>query len=610
VSRTLFSAPRASLVAALLATVAAALSATAAWAGPGYKLDSTKSSIPLGAEIPAGVAVDQASQAIYVAEVSSDLFNLGSGRVEQLTASGTPTGSSPFGTGGQDFFVSVAVNPVTQGIYAYQVEGSTPFGQKGESKVSVFSSTGSLGASFSPANAQAEGLAADSSGRLFFPNSVTGSVQIFSATGALEGAITCGGCPGGAFVKPQSVAFNSAGKLYVVDSANGGRALKFTPSGGTYFYESTLQSGAGAVAVGVDSSSDDVLVGDLESGKYHVVAYSSSGVAFDDFGAGLVSQSQIDILTGQLAVNATTHKVYLSNPGGNNLWVFERVGSIPTPTASIAAASPVGQVAATLNANVNPKGHVLTSCGFEYTNHTDFLANGYTNAETAPCPAVVGDSEIVAISAKVTGLDPETSYDYRIKIASYGGSAESGNQSFQTLAPLPPVATTTNASSLTKTTATLGGTVNPKGGTVSNCHFEYVTEAGFESGGFTGATSKVCTSIPSGNVANSVSAKISGLSAGTAYRFRVVATNNSGTTEAIDKAFTTVMETCAENPALCPPTEVPPTPSPPAPTTLAPVVAPPPVVQPKPLKCRKGFKKKRVRGKLKCVRIKKHRAKR
>jgi len=608
-SRSLFSAPRASLVAALLATVVAAVSATAAWAGPGYKLDSTKSSIPLGAEIPVGVAVDQASQAIYVAEVSSNLFNLGPGQVEQLTASGSPTGSSPFGTGGQDFFVSVAVNPVTHGIYAYQVEGSTPFGQKGESKVSVFSSTGTLGASFSPANVQAQSLAADSSGRLFFPNNATGSVQIFSASGALEGAITCGGCPGGAFVKPQSVAFNSAGKLYVVDSANGGRVLKFSPSGGSYLYESTLQSGGGAVAVGVDSSSDDIFVGDLTGGKYHVVAYSSSGVAFDDFGAGLASQSALDIISGQLAVNATTQKVYLSNPGGNNLWVFERIASIPGPSASISAASPVGQVEATLNAIVNPKGHVLTSCGFEYTDHADFLANGYANAETAACPGVVGDQESVSISAKVSGLDPATSYDYRIKVASYGGSAESGNQSFQTLPPLPPEATTGAASALTKTAATLGGTVNPKGGTVSNCHFEYVTEAAFQSSGFTGAVSKVCATTPSGNFANSVSAKISGLSAGTAYRFRVVATNNSGTTEAIDKAFTTVAETCAENPALCPPAEIPQTPTP-APATPPPIVTPPPVVQPKPLKCRKGFKKKRVRGKLKCVRIKNRHPKR
>lgn len=607
-SRSFFSRPRAGLALVLSATVAMALSASAAWAGPGYEPDSVKPTIPLGAEIPVGVAIDQSSQVIYVAEVSRDLLDIQPGQVEQLSSSGAPTASSPFGTGGQDFFVAVAVNPVTHGIYAYQIKASeTPQGPKGTSQVSVFSSSGVMGTSFSPVNAQAEGLAADTSGRLFFPSNAAGSVQIYSSSGTLEGAVSCGGCPGGAFVTPQSVAFDSAGKLYVVDSASGGRVLKFSPSGGSYIYESTLQSGAGAVAVGVDSSSDDVFVGDLESGKYHVVAYDSSGVPFDDFGAGLVSQSQLAAASGQLAVNATTHKVYLSDPGGANLRVFERVSSIPAPTAATAAPTPIGQVEATLRATVNPKGHVLTSCAFQYTDHADFLANAYANAETAPCPAVVGAGESVQISSNVKALDTSTSYDYRIQIESHGGSAESGNQLFQTLPPLPPEATADVASAVTKTTATLGGTVNPKGGTISNCHFEYITEAGFQSGGFAGAPVKACATTPSGNVANSVSAKVTGLSAATSYRFRVVATNNTGVTQATDKTFATVTETCAENPAFCPPSETPQVPFSPAP---APVVLPPPAPQPKPLKCRKGFKKKKVRGKLKCVKVKKHRAKR
>ncbi len=498
------------------------------------------------------------------------------------------------------------MNPVTHGIYAYQIEGSTPQGQKGASKVSVFSSAGVLGTSFSPLNAQAQSLATDSSGRLLFPNNATGSVQIYSSSGALEASVTCGGCPGGGFGTPQSVALNSAGKLYVVDSANGGRVLKFSPSAGSYVYESTLQSGAGAVAVGVDSSSDDVFVGDLASGQYHVVAYDAAGTAFDDFGAGLATKSTVAAISGQLAVNATTRKVYLSSPGDRKLWVFERLSSIPAPTASVSAATPVGQVTATLRATANPKGHVLTTCEFEYTDHADFLANGFANADTVDCPSVVGAEESIGVAAPVSGLTPSTSYDYRFRVASYGGATESGPQSFATLPPLPPESTTGSASALTKTTATLGGTVNPKGGTVSNCHFEYVTEAGFQSSGFTGATSKVCATTPSGNVASSVSAKVTGLSAGTTYRFRVVAINNSGTGTATDSSFATVAETCNENVALCPPSDGG---SQPTPASPAPVVVPPPSTPaPKPLKCRKGFKKKKVRGKLKCVKVKKRRA--
>ena len=150
--------------------------------------------------------------------------------------------------------------------------------------------------------------------------------------------------PGRRFSSPQAVAFDSTGDLYVVDAAAGSRVVKLVPSSGSYAYASTLQSGGGAVAVAVDVSSDDVVVGDLEGGKYHVVAYDSSGAEFDDFGEGLVTPSQLEIVTGQLAVNSTTHEVYLSNPGGKELWAFEPIGSIPAPTAATVAPSPLGQV--------------------------------------------------------------------------------------------------------------------------------------------------------------------------------------------------------------------------------------------------------------------------
>jgi len=604
-----FSRPVASFAAAIGVITALALAATTAWAGPGYRPDSTNSFVGLAAEVPAGVAIDQSSQNIYVAEVSRSLTGAQPGLVEQLSPAGQPTANSPFGTGGQDFFVAVAVDAATHGIYAYQTEApNTPVGPLGTPKMSAFSSTGALGTSFATANSQAQALAVNSSGRLLFPNSVSGSVQIFSSSGAVEGSVTCGACPGGGFTTPQAVALDSAGKLYVVDSGGSGRVLRFSPSGNSYAYESTLQSGRGAVAVAVDSGNGNVFVGDLTGGTYHVVAYDSAGNEFDDFAAGAATKSMLEPISGQLAVNATTHELYLTDPGVGSLRLFEPTASIPAPTASGPTSSSVGQVSATLKATVNPQGHVLTTCAFEYTDHADFLANGYANAEEAPCPAVVGTPAGTTVSASVTGLAPATSYDFRITVESHGGAAQSSNQSFATLPALPPEVTTGAATSVTRDGATLGGTLNPKGGTISNCHFEYVTQASFQSGGFSGATSKACTTTPSGNAASAIAAKVTGLEAGTAYRFRAVATNNAGTTQAADATFATPAESCAENAALCPPPVTPPSSSPPPPAGPLPAG---PTTQPKkkPLTCRKGFKKKRVRGKLRCVRVKKHRAK-
>jgi hypothetical protein len=603
--RSLFTRRSGSLIAALSAVTAMALAAPDAWATPGYQLDSSEPTISLAAEVPTGVAVDQSSEEIYVAELSKNLVNLSPGEVEQLESDGTPTASSPFTTGGQDFFIAVAVNPVTQDIYAYQAEGTTPFGQKGTSLMNSFSPAGVPGASFVPAEAAATTLAADSSGRVYFPNSSAQSIQVFNSSGALEGTIACGDCPGGGFGEPTAVAINAAGKLYVVDRGDD-RVLKLSPAAGNYAYESTLQSGAGAVAIAVDTSDGDAFVGDVAGGKYHVVAYDSSGAELDDFGTGLLHASLVEAATGQLAVNGNTHEVYLSDPGGKQLWVFERIASIPAPTAAISAPSSVGQVEATLSATVNPKGHVLKTCHFEYTTHADFLANGYANAKTAACPALVGERESTTISAAVSSLSAATTYDYRIQIGNHGGSAESGPQQFETLPALPPEVTMETAKSITKTTATLAASVNPKGGKISNCHFEYVDEASFQSAGFSGAASKNCSAIPKGNVATAVTANVSALAAGTTYRFRVVAVNNAGTATATGNTFATVAETCAENAALCPPAGGGASSSLP-PAAPVPVVTPPSAPRPKPLKCRKGFKKKKVRGKAKCVKVKKHR---
>ncbi len=594
--------------AALLFVFASAtVQVSAASAGPGYQLDSVTSSIPLSGELPIGVAVDQSSQKIYVAEVSksASVSSVQPGQVEQFDSGGLATTDSPFGTGGEDLFLAVAVNPVTHGIYAYQGEADTPLGHMGHSTLSSFSSSGALETSFFPSSSEVGTLAADSSGRVFFPNSEAGSVQIFSSSGSLEGTVACGVCPGGGLGKPVGVAFDSAGNLYVADRSGAGRLVRLVPSGGGYVYDKTIQSGGGVVAVAVDTSDDDVFVGNLAGGQYHVTAYDSSGAAFDDFGTGLVTAPQGGEAIGQLAVNTTTHRLYLSNPGGKNLRVFERIGSIPAPTATTGSPSGVGQVAATLHGTANPMGHVLSSCGFEYTDHADFLANGWANADAAACPPLIGDSASVPIVAAVSGLPPGTNYDYRIQAESYGGAVHGGTQSFETLPPIAPEATTGSATSVTKSGATLGGTVNAKGGVVSDCHFEYVTEAGFQGGGFGGATSKPCTPAPSGNVVAAVSAKATGLVPSTGYRFRVVATNNSGTTEASPSSFTAAAETCAENAALCPPSE--------GPTQTAPIFLPPPTPTPphkKRLRCRKGFKKKRVHRKVRCVKVKKHRGKR
>lgn len=594
---------------AVLASVALAalgVLATPALAGPGYELDQADPSIATTGEAPLAVAIDQTSQQLYVAELSADIFSVAKGEVEQFEADGTASKDSPFVAGTDDLFTGVTVSPVDHSVFAFQTEIRAPVGTFGSPLIDRFSSTGTLESSFAPSHSAFAQITVGPTGLIYYPNETTSTVQILDSTGAVKGSIPCTGCPGGAFVEPRSVALDSAGNLYVVDVAGDGRAVKFKPSAGSYVYDSTLQSGKGAVGLGVDPVSDDVLVGDLEDGEYHVVAYDSSGTQFDDFGDTLFTGPPVEIqLGGQIAVSQSTRKVYVADPGDDKIRIFDRVASIPPPTASTSAPTGVGQVEATFKAQVNPEGHGLTDCHFEYTTQADFQVNEFANATSVPCSERLGGSVKVTASAKVTTLSPSTKYDYRIVVASNGGEEEGAARGFETLPPVPPEATTGAASAITLTSATLGGTVNPRGGLISDCHFEYTTAVAFQEKGFTGAAAVACFSKPSGTTAAAVSAKVAGLLLGTAYRFRVFATSNAGSDEGSDQGFTTLAETCETNPSLCPPPPEPPTYV--EPEAQLPTFTPsaPPVT--KPLKCRRGFKKKRVHGKLRCVKKRKRR---
>src|SRR5918995_2267543 len=94
-----------------------------------------------------------------------------------------------------------------------------------------------------------------------------------------------------------------------------------------------------------------------------------------------------------------------------------------------------------------------------------------------------------------------------------------------------PAASTGSVSGVGRTAATLNGSVTP-GGAVTSWHFEYgtTTAYGLQSGG--GDTA-------AGNDPEAVSVQVSGLSAGTTYHYRVVATNADGTATGLDRTFRT-----------------------------------------------------------------------
>ena len=260
-------------------------------------------------------------------------------------------------------------------------------------------------------------------------------------------------------------------------------------------------------------------------------AYGSSVPCASPSGSGTNPVAVSAAVTG-LTANTTYHyRVVATNPGGTSKGSDETVRTLPTqPTVVTGVASSLTQTTASLNASVNPNGGEVGECKFEY---------GATNAygSSAPCTSSPGSgNSAVAVSASASGLSPNTTYHFRIVAKNAGGTGNGSDATLETL-PNAPAVVTQAASAVTRTSATLTATVNPNGGQVSDCHFEYgPTE--------TYGSSAPCSSPPgSGATVVAVSASASGLTPNTTYHFRISATNTGGTNNGSDEILKTLPNT-------------------------------------------------------------------
>jgi trimeric autotransporter adhesin len=195
------------------------------------------------------------------------------------------------------------------------------------------------------------------------------------------------------------------------------------------------------------------------------------------------------------------------------------------------AATSISQNTATLNGDMNTKGEVVETY-LEWGLTTAY--GNYANASGYGNPPKVRTVSLVPVNSPITGLTPNTTYHFRLTgfpLTSAQTQIFGTDFSFTTLA-LPPAVITTAATSITSSGATLNGTVNPNG-VSATVTFEYGLTTSY------GSTVTATQSPVSGTTPNNVSAPVSGLQPNMTYHFRVVSTNNGGTTYGNDMPFTT-----------------------------------------------------------------------
>ncbi len=245
-------------------------------------------------------------------------------------------------------------------------------------------------------------------------------------------------------------------------------------------------------------------------------------------GTGSTPVSVSTTLTGLPPGTLIHYRLTATNSGGPNNGndaTFTTTGSAQPPIVVTGVATGIGGTSAVLNGTVNPRGSA-TTWQFEYGSDLSF-------GSVIPLSPGDAGNGITAqpVSITLSGLTPGSTVYFRLTATNAVNPVTGSNGSFITL--FPPEAVTLAAVGITKTNATLTGTVNPKGATTS-WQFEYGPDTSY------GSLAPILPGTTgTGDSPESVSTTLTGLTAGSTWHYRLVATSSAGTDYGDDLTFTT-----------------------------------------------------------------------
>ncbi len=203
------------------------------------------------------------------------------------------------------------------------------------------------------------------------------------------------------------------------------------------------------------------------------------------------------------------------------------------PSVQTGEASPVTPYTAVISATVNPsaQGHPAqddTTYYFQYSTDESF------SNQTPLTPANVGEGTTpVTVQASLEGLEPNTTYHYRIlatnNLDTTPQLATGATQAFRTVVT-PPILTEPAANGVAQSTATIDATLNPQG---------LPTRWELSLGTAPGMLQSVAAGHTSTSEPQSLAIALASLQSGVTYYYELSAQNAGGSTETPVLAFTT-----------------------------------------------------------------------
>jgi large repetitive protein len=218
---------------------------------------------------------------------------------------------------------------------------------------------------------------------------------------------------------------------------------------------------------------------------------------------------------------------------------FTTLGAIPTMVTT--AATGITGISATLNGTGNANNNSTTT-SFDYG-----LTIAYGSG-IAGVPSPIAGTTVTGITAALGGLLPNTLYHYRLDGVNIIGPAYGNDMTFTTL-QIPPAVTTTAATGVTATTATMNGTINANN-LSTNSFFDYGLTVAY------GSTVAGNPSIVNGTILTNVNYALTGLISNTTYHYRLRGVNGAGTVNGADQVFSTVCNVAGAAGAITGPGQV------------------------------------------------------